>query len=123
TITTQPNSQSSTLGGSVTFTVAASGSAPLSYQWRKNGVVIGGQTSSTLTLSGLQNSDGGSYDVLVSNLAGSVASNLAVLTFTSTFGGSTTQVFYIGGFYTQNFNTLPSTGTFTFSGAGPFYLA
>src|SRR5205823_6345034 len=43
-ITTQPQSQLGGVGGSVTFSNAASGSAPLSYTWRKNGTPIGGGT-------------------------------------------------------------------------------
>ncbi len=42
TITTQPLSQSVTAGAAATFTVVAAGTAPLSYQWSKNGATIGG---------------------------------------------------------------------------------
>ncbi len=42
TITTQPQNQSVTVGATATFTVVAAGTAPLSYQWSKNGAPIGG---------------------------------------------------------------------------------
>ncbi len=80
TITTHPVSQSVALGGSVTFSVTASGTAPFTYQWRKNGQNIDGATNSTLTLSNVQNTDAGSYDVIVTNSVSSVTSNAATLT-------------------------------------------
>jgi len=79
-ITTQPASQTVTAGANVTFTVGASGTAPLSYQWRKNGGNIAGATRSSLTLSSVTSSDAGSYTVQVSNSAGSATSTAATLT-------------------------------------------
>src|SRR5205807_2416005 len=49
TITTQPVNQTVTAGQTATFTVVASGTAPLSYQWQKNGANIAGATSSSYT--------------------------------------------------------------------------
>lgn len=80
TITTHPQSQSSALGGSVTFSVSASGTTPFTYQWRKGGQAISGATNATLTLSNLQSGDAGSYDVVVTNSVGSATSNPATLT-------------------------------------------
>jgi hypothetical protein len=80
TITTQPVSQAGATGGSVTFSVVATGDAPLSYQWRKDGTAISGSTNSTLTLTNLAVANAGSYTVVVSNAAGSVTSNAATLT-------------------------------------------
>jgi hypothetical protein len=83
-ITTQPSSQTVTAGQAATFTVAATGTAPLSYQWRKNGVAISGATSSIYTTSATTSSDSGTqFTVLVSNTVGSVTSNPATLTVTS----------------------------------------
>ena len=48
TITTQPVNQTVTAGQTATFTVVAGGTAPLSYQWQKNGVNIAGATASEL---------------------------------------------------------------------------
>jgi hypothetical protein len=80
TITTQPASQTVTAGATVTFTVSATGTAPLSYQWMKGGVNISGATTSTLTLSSVSTADAGSYSVLVRNSAGSITSAAATLT-------------------------------------------
>ena len=83
-ITTQPASQAITAGKTATFTVVASGSAPLSYQWRKNGAAISGAASSTYTTPAESTSDSGaSFTVTVSNSAGSVTSNAAILTVTA----------------------------------------
>ncbi len=83
-ITTQPASQTVTAGSSATFTVAASGTAPLSYQWRFNGSNISGATNASYTLSNAQSANAGSYSVVVSNSAGSATSNNATLTISST---------------------------------------
>jgi hypothetical protein len=81
TITTQPASQTVTAGQTATFTVVASGTAPLSYQWRKNGVAISGATSSSYTTPATATSDSGStFSVVVSNTAGTVTSSAATLT-------------------------------------------
>ena len=85
-ITTQPVSQTVTTGSNVTFTVAASGAPPLTYQWKKNGVAIAGATTDTLSLSNVQLSDAGIYTVTVSNSAGSVESAPATLSVTSPSG-------------------------------------
>ena len=67
TFTTQPTSQIGAVGGNVTFTVAASGTAPLAYQWYKDGIAVAGATGNSLTISGVQLSDGGSYQASVSD--------------------------------------------------------
>ncbi|MCX6929071.1 MAG: immunoglobulin domain-containing protein, partial [Verrucomicrobia bacterium] len=80
TITTQPASQTVTVGANVTFTVVATGTAPLSYQWMKGGGNISGATSATLTLSSVTTASAGSYTVLVNNSIGSATSAAATLT-------------------------------------------
>ncbi|MFT3784300.1 MAG: immunoglobulin domain-containing protein [Nibricoccus sp.] len=80
TITTQPQSAAITVGGNVTFTAAATGTAPLTYQWQKNGTAITGATSGSLTLSNAQTSDAANYRVVVTNSAGSATSAAATLT-------------------------------------------
>ena len=67
-------------GASASFSVVAGGSAPLSYQWRKDGASIAGATAATLALSNVQTAHAGSYTVGVSNSAGAVTSSVAVLT-------------------------------------------
>ena len=65
---------------SATFTVAASGSAPLSYQWQFNGANLTGATNQTLLLNSVQAVQAGAYRAIVLNTAGAVASAEAVLT-------------------------------------------
>jgi uncharacterized protein (TIGR02145 family) len=80
TIITQPQSQTVTVGQSVTFSVTASGTGQLSYQWKKDGVDISGATTNSYSISNAQNSNAGIYTVTASNSAGNVTSNGAVLT-------------------------------------------
>ena len=83
-ITRQPSSVAVTAGQTATFSVSASGTAPLTYQWRKNGTAISGATSSSYTTPAATTSDNGSqFNVLVSNSAGSVTSNIVSLTVTA----------------------------------------
>ena len=80
-ITTQPASQTVIAGKTASFTVAASGTAPLTYQWSKNGAAISGATSSTYTTPAETTTDNNAkFTVAVSNSAGSATSNAAMLT-------------------------------------------
>ncbi len=80
-ITTQPTSQTVTTGEIASFIVAATGAAPLSYQWDKNGVAISGATSASYTTPATTSSDNGAqFTVLVSNTAGRATSDAAMLT-------------------------------------------
>src|SRR5205085_51277 len=80
TITTQPANQSVTVGQTATFTVVATGTAPLSYQWQKNGTAISGPTSASYTTPATTSADNGAmFIVVVSNVAGNVTSNAATL--------------------------------------------
>ncbi len=82
-ITAQPTAQAVAPGGTATFTVAASGTAPLVYQWRLNGADIAGATSATLTLTNVQAANLGTYSVVVSNAVGSATSANVSLTLTA----------------------------------------
>lgn len=80
TITAQPASQSVTVGSAATFSVTATGSAPLAYQWRKNGAAISGATSSSYRIAATSTTDNGAtFSVVVSNSAGSSTSSAATL--------------------------------------------
>src|SRR5439155_2755833 len=80
-ITTQPASQTVTAGQGATFSVAARGTAPLSYQWKKNGTAISGAISSSYTTPATTSSDNGAqFTVVVSNTVGSVTSSAVTLT-------------------------------------------
>ena len=76
-ITQQPRSQTVAPGGSVTFTVVASGAS--SYQWRRNGTAIAGATGSSYTLNSLTTANAGDYSVIASNATTSAVSDAAVL--------------------------------------------
>ncbi len=84
-ITQQPVSQTNLAGSNVIFTAIASGTAPLGYQWRNNGVnlanggIISGVTSNVLTITAINNSSAGNYSVVVTNAYGSVTSSVVAL--------------------------------------------
>lgn len=81
TIATQPQSQTVTAPATATFTVAASGTGPLTFQWSKNGNSINGATSATYTTPATSSADdGGKFSVVVTNSAGSAAGGPAILT-------------------------------------------
>jgi hypothetical protein len=83
-ITMQSASQTVTAGQTATFFVTASGAAPLSYQWNKNGTSISGAISATYTTPAAATSDNGSqFTVVVSNSLGTITSNAATLTVTA----------------------------------------
>jgi hypothetical protein len=80
-VTTSPVSQSVNTDGSVTFSVAATGTGPLTYQWQVNGLNISGATASSYTLAAAPASDNGNvYRCIVGNPAGLVPSGIATLT-------------------------------------------
>ena len=86
-MTVHPVDQTNIVPGSnVSFSVTATGTAPLSYQWQKDGVNltdggrITGATTATLTITGEMESDEGGYRCVVTNTAGTATSNTATLT-------------------------------------------
>src|SRR5947207_1994246 len=80
-ITTQPSNQTVTVGQTAAFTVVATGTAPLSYQWQKSGTAISGATSASYITAATTSADNGAkFVVAVSNVAGNVTSNAATLT-------------------------------------------
>ncbi len=123
-ITTAPQSQTVTLGNSAGFTVAATGTAPLSYQWYFNtNTSVAGANSAMLTITNAQLVDAGVYSVLVTNHFGAITSSQASLTVNlpsaqpdfSMIGFAT-----LDGFATNN--TLLAGGT-TGGAAGPIVVA
>jgi alpha-tubulin suppressor-like RCC1 family protein len=81
-IVAQPASALVTTGAPVSFTVVATGSPNPVYQWRKGGVPILGANNPTYNLASTTAADAGSFDVVVTNVAGSVTSAAALLTVT-----------------------------------------
>ena len=83
-ITTQPSSVSAAVGGSASFTAAASGTTPMTWQWYKTGSgAISGATSATHTLSNLVAANAGSFYAVATNSAGSATTGTATLTVTA----------------------------------------
>jgi len=117
-ITAQPVSLTVTAGQTATFSVTASGTAPLRYQWQRNGGAIGNATSPGYTTPATSTSDNGAqFTVVVTNSVGNVTSNAATLTVTppplptvSSLTLNPTSV--VGGLQS-------STGTVTLSGPAP----
>jgi hypothetical protein len=87
TITTQPASRTVAVGQTATFTVVASGTGTLTYQWSKNGAAIAGATAATYTTPATTAADSGAqFTVAVSNAGGTQVSSAATLTVS---GGAT----------------------------------
>src|SRR5579863_9849930 len=87
-VTTQPANQTVVIGQAATFSVVASGTVPLTYQWMENtgsgfNNISGANSSSYTTPPAMSTDDGTVFEVLVTNADGSVASNSAMLTVTS----------------------------------------
>ncbi len=113
-IATQPVSQTLCTGSPASFTVAASGTGPITYQWRKNGSNIAGATNSTYAIAAVVTGDAASYDVVVMGTCGTATSIATPLTVNSATG-----------FVTQPTNQAvcagsPTSFSVTASGTGPF---
>ena len=78
-ITSQPQGQTVPAGTNVSFTVAANGQQPFSFQWRLNGTNLMGATDTNLVLTNVQLDQAGIYSVLVSNVWGAVTSSAVTL--------------------------------------------
>ena len=79
-ITAQPQPVTVSAGQTAQFSVTATGTAPLAYQWQRNGVNIAGATAENCSVVNAQSANAGSYRVIISNAAGSVTSTAATLT-------------------------------------------
>jgi beta-galactosidase len=91
-ITTQPANRTAFVGQTATFSVAATGSPKLTFQWRRNGAAIAGATAATFTTQVLTGADNGaSFTVVVTNPVNSVTSAAAVLTVNPAVAPTITQ--------------------------------
>src|SRR6266496_4181093 len=79
-ITTQPSSLTNIAGTTATFSVEATGTEPLHYQWQFNTLERTDQTNAVLVLTNVQTGDAGSYTVVITNVDGAVTSAVATLT-------------------------------------------
>lgn len=80
-IVAQPQSQVVIAGTNASFSVKATGTPPLFYQWRFNGGAISGTTNASYTRTNAQLGDAGNYTVRITNIAGNVTSDAAMLAF------------------------------------------
>jgi uncharacterized delta-60 repeat protein len=76
-ITVEPQNQFQTISRTVDLRVTAIGSAPLSYQWRKDGMALSGATATQLSITNIAAADVGLYSVVVANSLGAITSRLA----------------------------------------------
>ncbi|NBR87178.1 MAG: hypothetical protein EBS84_01985 [Proteobacteria bacterium] len=80
TIVSPPQSQTVKAGQNVSFTVSATGTPPLAFQWRQDGTNLTGATETTLTLSNVNTNEAGNYTVVITNSFGAITSAVATLT-------------------------------------------
>ena len=108
-IVAQPQSQGVNVGANAIFTVTATGTPPLFYQWLFHGTNLADATASAYTRTNAQFADAGDYSVLISNFVGSVFSSNATLSVVPMSG-----VIPITGVpYLENFDSLGASGTGT----------
>jgi len=76
--------RTATVGQPITLSAVADGTAPLTYQWKKNGVDIIGATSATYLIAIVNNTDAGTYTVNVTNAITTTLSDAGTLAVTAT---------------------------------------
>lgn len=86
-ITSQPSNQALNAGASASLSIAATGTAPISYQWYRNGTALSGATTSTLNLANVSTTDSGSYYCVVTNPGSSATSGTASLSIAANASG------------------------------------
>ncbi len=117
-ITMQPANQTVSAGQSASFQVTATGTAPLSYQWSRNGTLISGATSGTYTTAATTSADSGeSFSVRVTNSAGAVTSNAAVLTVVAALSvtSATLPAATVGSAYSASLQATGGTPPYTWT--------
>jgi hypothetical protein len=113
-LTREPQDLMVAAGTTPLLSVAADSVVPAGYQWRREGAALSGETNATLTLTNVGLADAGSFDVVVTNLAGGVTSRLAAVV-----------VAVSPGFTLEPFAQTQSVGglvtlTSAVAGSGPF---
>jgi Big-like domain-containing protein len=134
-ITAQPTNATVTVGQPATFSVGATGTSPLNYQWRKNSANIGGASGSSYTTPVTTSGDNGAkFDVMVTNSVGSTTSSAATLTVSSaatlqsiavtpatpSIASGATQQFTATGTYSDN-STKNITTSVTWASSNPLF--
>lgn len=82
-ISAQPTAVTQCAGTTANFSVTGSGQGTLSYQWRKDGVALNGETNASLTIANIATGNAGQYSVIVTAGCGNVTSSNALLTVNS----------------------------------------
>ncbi|MGZ4963234.1 MAG: immunoglobulin domain-containing protein, partial [Limisphaerales bacterium] len=116
TISGQPQSQSLPMNSTLVLSATASGTDPLSYQWRFNGTPIAAATTSTLTITNVQAAAAGSYSVVITNVFGTVTSSNAVVkvdAYPQIFGQPQSQAVTLGNGASFSVATDPSLPSVT----------
>ena len=126
----QPQSKSVNAGTNVTFTATVRGTAPLAFQWRRNGSVLAGATNLSLTLSNVQPVNAGNYSLRVTNALGFALSSDAVLkvvVITATGNGQplTNSIHYFNTNVTIQLQSVYTNGLifYTLDGSSPSFLS
>ena len=118
-ITAQPKSVTVTAGQPATFAVTASGTAPLQYQWNRDGSAVAGAIASSYTIAATSSADNGAtFNVAVTNAAGTLTSNNAVLTVTAptlTVSTSSLPNGVVGTAYSTTLHASGGTSPYTWS--------
>jgi glucose/arabinose dehydrogenase len=112
-ISSQPASITVAAGQTASFSVTASGSAPLGYQWQRNGANIAGATSPTYSFTATAADNGATFRAVVSNSAGSATSNSATLTVPANAAPTGTITAPVNGTNYRGGQTFTFTGTAT----------
>ena len=118
-ITAQLQSVTVTAGQPASFAVTASGTAPLQYQWNRDGSAVAGAIAASYTITATSTADNGSiFNVAVTNAAGSITSNDAVLTVTGptlTVSTSSLPNGVLGTAYSATLHASGGTSPYTWS--------
>ncbi len=115
-ILSQPVSQTVLAGKTISFSVVATGSEPLAYQWSKDGSEIDGATSSALELADVSADNAGDYAVTVSNDAGSVTSDTVTLKVQDSPGGDAVTIKHLRSLVDDNREPSDTKTIFTAEG-------
>ncbi len=113
-ITVQPANRTTGVGGEATFSITATGTEPMSYQWTKDGEPIAGANGPSLTVSNVTVGAAGYYRVSLANAAGATVSNAALLSVLVDSVSASHSV--VGGGYLAG-QTVTITNTLQFTGA------
>ena len=105
---TSPTSQRMIIGGTANFSATFSGSPTPTLQWFKNGVAIAGATNTSYSFTTSDIADSGTYTITATNVAGAASGSATLAVYAPGI-----HIFSASDSYTQNFNTLPRSGSYT----------